>query len=262
MTPTSPLSPTTGRWRIRFPVIMAAHSSRGVSGPQAVTGAVMTSATLVAAGSRRCATTRRRMSRSVKIPASRFPSVTTRPPIPRSFMRSAACSTVSPGATEMMSLPFLARMFWTVAILPPPALEWSSSILSLRGRARHLTAGPPRDMPMPPLVLLALTLAAVQQKQDSQPPPPPSTIPELESRIRSVLARTHTPAAGIALVTRDSVLWVAGIGKADVASGRDATAETLFRIGSTSKAFGSLLVLMLQQEGKLRLDDPVRRHAP
>jgi CubicO group peptidase (beta-lactamase class C family) len=115
-------------------------------------------------------------------------------------------------------------------------------------------------MPMPPLVLLALTLAAPIQKKDSQPPP--RTIPELESRIRAVLGRTHTPAAGIALVTRDSVLWVAGLGKADVASGRDATAETLFRIGSTSKAFVALLVLLAEQEGKLRLDDPVRRYAP
>ncbi len=106
-------------------------------------------------------------------------------------------------------------------------------------------------------------MPVLTQAKDSQPPaPPPRTIPELESRIRAVLERTHTPAIGIALVTRDSVLWVAGLGKADVASGRDADAETLFRIGSTSKAFVSLLVLMLQQEGKLRLDDPVRRHAP
>src|SRR6266487_2781926 len=121
MTPASPRSVTTGRWRMRFPVIMAAHSSTGVSGPQAVTGVVMTSATLVAAGSRRCATTRRRMSRSVKMPTSRPRSVTTSPPMPRSLMSSAALSTVSPGFTEMTSLPFRARMSWTVGMLPPPA---------------------------------------------------------------------------------------------------------------------------------------------
>src|SRR6185295_7489554 len=105
---------------MRFPVIMAAQSSTGVSGAQAVTGVVITSATLVAAGSRRCATTRRRMSRSVKIPTSRLPSVTTNPPMPRSLMSSAALSTVSPGFTEMTSRPFRARMSWTVGMLPPP----------------------------------------------------------------------------------------------------------------------------------------------
>lgn len=112
-------------------------------------------------------------------------------------------------------------------------------------------------IPLP--LLLAL---AVQAPPPPPPPAPPRTIPELESRIRGVLERTHTPGVGIALVTRDSVLWLAGIGKADVASGRDATPETLFRIGSTSKAFVSLLVLMLEREGKLHLDDPVRRYAP
>src|SRR5438876_9306937 len=121
MTPASPRSFTTGRWRMRFAVIMAAHSSTDVSGAQAVTGVVMTSATLVAAGSRRGATTRRRISRSVKMPTSRPPSVTTSRPLPRSLMSSAALSTVSPGFTEMTSLPFLVRISWTVGTLPPPA---------------------------------------------------------------------------------------------------------------------------------------------
>lgn len=91
---------------------------------------------------------------------------------------------------------------------------------------------------------------------------PPSTVAELEARIREVLERTHTPGIGLALVTRDSVIYAGGIGKADVASGRAATGKTLFRIGSTSKAFTSLAVLMLREEGKLHLDDPLRKHIP
>lgn len=76
------------------------------------------------------------------------------------------------------------------------------------------------------------------------------------------MAETHTPGMGIALVTRDSVLWIAGLGTADVASGRQATERTLFRIGSTSKAFVSLLVLQLEAEGRLSLDDRVGERAP
>jgi len=91
---------------------------------------------------------------------------------------------------------------------------------------------------------------------------PPRTIPELQARIREVLAETKTPGIGITLVTRDSVLWAAGIGTADVAAGRAATDSTLFRIGSTSKAFVSLLVLLLEQEGRLSLEDPVWAHVP
>jgi CubicO group peptidase (beta-lactamase class C family) len=110
------------------------------------------------------------------------------------------------------------------------------------------------------LLMAGLLPQALAAQKDSLPPP--RTIPELEARIRSILEETKTPGIGITVVTRDSVVWVAGLGKADVASGRDATAETLFRIGSTSKAFVSLLALMLQEEGKLHLEDPVRRYAP
>ena len=115
-------------------------------------------------------------------------------------------------------------------------------------------------MPAAPLSLLALAFCAQAPARDSQLPP--RTVPELEARIREVLTGTRTPGIGIAIVSRDSDLWVAGLGTADVATGRGATAETLFRIGSTSKAFVSLLVLLLEQEGKLHLDDPVRQYAP
>jgi CubicO group peptidase (beta-lactamase class C family) len=77
-----------------------------------------------------------------------------------------------------------------------------------------------------------------------------------------VLAETRTPGMGIAIVTRDSIVWTAGIGTADVAAGRPATDTTLFRIGSTSKAFTALLVLLMEQEGRLSLEDPVWAHAP
>jgi CubicO group peptidase (beta-lactamase class C family) len=47
-----------------------------------------------------------------------------------------------------------------------------------------------------------------------------------------------------------------------VASDRSVTPETLFRIGSTSKAFASLAILMLADQAKLSLDDPVHQLVP
>ena len=110
--------------------------------------------------------------------------------------------------------------------------------------------------------ILALLLAVAPLPPDSARRAPPRSIAELEARINEILHQTHTPGAGIAIVTRNHPLWIAGLGKADVASGRDATAETLFRIGSVSKAFTSLMVLLLEQEGKLTLDDPIHRYIP
>lgn len=91
---------------------------------------------------------------------------------------------------------------------------------------------------------------------------PPRTLDELRSQIGEVLQQSNTPGMGLALVARDSVIRVAGLGQADVAAGRAATGRTLFRIGSTSKALTALVALMLREEGKLTLDDPIRRHIP
>ncbi len=90
----------------------------------------------------------------------------------------------------------------------------------------------------------------------------PTSIPELQTAIETVLKETKTPGAAIAIVSRDKEDWVAGVGKADVAANKPATAETLFRIGSTSKAFAALAALQLQEEGKLKLTDTVRQWVP
>jgi CubicO group peptidase (beta-lactamase class C family) len=89
-----------------------------------------------------------------------------------------------------------------------------------------------------------------------------NSIPELQRAIETVLQETRTPGAAIALVSREKVEWMAGIGKADIKANTPVTIETLFRIGSVSKAFAALAALKLQEEGKLKLTDTVKQRAP
>jgi CubicO group peptidase (beta-lactamase class C family) len=112
-------------------------------------------------------------------------------------------------------------------------------------------------------VLVPLCLAAdkAADKKEEKPKPAQS-IDELHEQLETILKDTHTPGVSVAIVHRNGPEWVAGLGTADVASGRATTANTLFRIGSTSKAFASLSILMLADQGKLSLDDPVRKLAP
>ncbi len=119
------------------------------------------------------------------------------------------------------------------------------------------------------VVLLVLTLFSPRadktdtnkDKKDEKPAPAQS-IDELRQQLEKILKDTQTPGVSVAIVHRDGPEWVAGVGTADVASARPTTADTLFRIGSTSKAFASLSILMLADQGKLSLDDPVRKLAP
>jgi CubicO group peptidase (beta-lactamase class C family) len=105
--------------------------------------------------------------------------------------------------------------------------------------------------------VISLCTASGQQREQT-----PTTIANLQSAIEAVLQETRTPGAAIAIVSRDKVEWVAGIGKADVAANKMVTAETLFRIGSISKSFAALAALKLQEEGKLKLSDTVKQWAP
>lgn len=105
------------------------------------------------------------------------------------------------------------------------------------------------------LPLLSLGCAPEPKKEE---PPVPQSTEELKQAIAAVLQETKTPGAGVVLVSRDQVLWTAGIGLADRATGREVTPETMFRAGSISKSFVALALLKLQEEGKLRLDDRLR----
>jgi CubicO group peptidase (beta-lactamase class C family) len=111
-------------------------------------------------------------------------------------------------------------------------------------------------------LLYAVPCAMPLVSADPPKPPPPKTTTELEQGIRKVLAESKTPGAGVAIVSRDHVLWIAGIGQADVAAGIDVTPDTLFRIGSVSKSFVSLSVLRLQEQGRLHLSDSAHSLAP
>lgn len=111
-------------------------------------------------------------------------------------------------------------------------------------------------------LLVSFCLAADKNDKKEEKLKPAQSIPELQQQLEKILKDSHTPGASVAIVHRDEPEWVAGLGTADVASGRATTADTLFRIGSTSKAFASLSILMLADQGKLSLDDPVHKLVP
>ena len=70
------------------------------------------------------------------------------------------------------------------------------------------------------------------------------------------------PAVGFTLVDAEQVLWTGGLGVVARDTRAPVTADTVFRIGSITKAFTSLALLLAQEDGALQLDAPVRRLAP
>lgn len=112
------------------------------------------------------------------------------------------------------------------------------------------------------VVAFLLCLGAVSFAAAKDEPRPAQSIPELQQQLQKILKDTHTPGVSVAIVRRDGPEWVSAVGLANVTAKQPATADTLFRIGSTSKAFASLSILKLADEGKLSLNDPIRKYAP
>ena len=52
------------------------------------------------------------------------------------------------------------------------------------------------------------------------------------------------------------------LGKRDIAADKPMTRDTMFRIASMTKPLTSVLALMLMEEGRLKLDDPITKWAP
>src|SRR5258708_31122680 len=110
--------------------------------------------------------------------------------------------------------------------------------------------------------ILLLTIIAQAQNKKDETPTPAQSISELRQQLEKILADTHTPGMSVAIVHREGPEWIAGLGKSNVASNHATEPGTLFRIGSTSKAFASLSILKLVREGKLSLQDPVHQLIP
>ena len=66
----------------------------------------------------------------------------------------------------------------------------------------------------------------------------------------------------VLVVDGDRVLLDKGYGMADLEWGIANAPDVKFRLGSLTKQFTATLVLLLQQDGKLKIDDPVSKHLP
>ena len=71
----------------------------------------------------------------------------------------------------------------------------------------------------------------------------------------------HELAGAVALVAdKDGVLAVDAVGFADIAAGRKLNTDAMFWIASQTKGMTAAAVMMLVDEGKVQLDDPVEKH--
>jgi methyl acetate hydrolase len=90
----------------------------------------------------------------------------------------------------------------------------------------------------------------------------PDTRLAISDLLRSRVARGDVPAVVAAVAHADALPYLEAFGRSDVAANVGATPDTIFRIASMTKPVTSLAVMMLVEEGRVSLDDPIAAHLP
>jgi CubicO group peptidase (beta-lactamase class C family) len=80
---------------------------------------------------------------------------------------------------------------------------------------------------------------------------------ELEKIALEELQETETPGAAIAVVSGERVVFAKGFGESNVETHAPVKPEMLFRLGAPTKVFTAAALVMLAEEGKIRLDEPI-----
>jgi len=91
---------------------------------------------------------------------------------------------------------------------------------------------------------------------------PPELRQEIDKLAADMLARTGVPSASIAVVKDGQIAYLQAYGDARIDPRTPARPEMRYSIGSISKQFTVTAILLLQEQGKLSLDDKVGRFLP
>ncbi|MGD9901905.1 MAG: serine hydrolase domain-containing protein [Vicinamibacterales bacterium] len=129
----------------------------------------------------------------------------------------------------------------------------SLPVIALLMSAAGLVGGqpPPADRPggLPAAPPAALGLDPVQ-------------LGEATGLLREYVADGRIAGAVAAVARRGSVGYLEAVGVQDLAAAAPMTPHTLFRIYSMAKPVTAVAVMMLHEEGRFRLDDPVAKYLP
>src|SRR5690348_17260776 len=105
---------------------------------------------------------------------------------------------------------------------------------------------------VPPFLIFLIATAAFAQ----------TARPEIDKIANDALAATGVPSASVSIVENGKISYAKAYGKARLDPATPAESEMRYAIGSISKQFTATAILMLQEEGKLTLDDHVDKYVP
>lgn len=109
-------------------------------------------------------------------------------------------------------------------------------------------------------LLLLSALSAVAQKRNVTPVD--QRLVGVDEKLQALLADWHVAGFAVAVVEKNKIVYAKGFGYRDLANKKPVTPNTLFAIGSCSKAFTSGLLGILRGDSKLSFDEKPSTYLP
>jgi CubicO group peptidase (beta-lactamase class C family) len=105
-------------------------------------------------------------------------------------------------------------------------------------------------------------IGAIWAADSAKPEPGTPKLPGISAAMEAAVAARDLSGAVTVVVTKDKVVHLDATGLANLAAKKPMRPDSVFWIASMTKPITAVSVLMLQDEGKLRVTDPIAKHIP
>ena len=85
---------------------------------------------------------------------------------------------------------------------------------------------------------------------------------KIENYINKQMKESKIPGMSVVIVKGGKAVYKKGFGYSDIQAKKAVTEDTIFELGSTSKAFTGIAVLQLEKQGLINLNDPIDKYLP
>jgi D-alanyl-D-alanine carboxypeptidase len=112
------------------------------------------------------------------------------------------------------------------------------------------------------MTALLLAFAVLSAAPSVAPALDAHTRARVDALVQSTMAHQHLPGLSLAIARGGTRIYERGYGYRDLARRIPADVGTVYNIASCTKQFTASAIMLLQQEGKLKLDDRLSRYLP
>ena len=113
--------------------------------------------------------------------------------------------------------------------------------------------------------IASILVIGIATSSASAQPPRVSVDSGAHARVDAIFAqwnRTDSPGCAVGVYRDGAIEYARGYGMANLELGVALSPQSIFDIGSTSKQFTAMSVMLLARDGKLSLDDDIRKYVP